>query len=285
MEQQIIMNDDLPQEDPSYVEEMAKKGEAAVQAGNTHREQQDAPSIPKKFLNEDGSVNVEAMAKSYSELEKKLSQPKAQATTPTDEPKEAPKQDKPTEDSPKETPKVENEGQARELVTSKGIDFDGLAREFSASGNLSEETYTRLEAAGINKDTVDAYIQGQVALAEKYQNEAMDAIGGKEAYQAMAEWAKDNLAPGQLKAYNQAVASYDMDTVNFAVQGLKAQYDKANGAAPKRQLMGNTGSSGEAIQPFRSRTQYVDAIKDPRYERDSAYRADVLERLQRSDIF
>ena len=284
MEQLNLQPESNP-ESPEYIEEMAKKGEAALQAGNTHREPTQDNGVPKKFMNEDGSVNVEAMAKSYSELEKKLSQPKAQATTPTEEPKEAPKQDKPTEDSPKETPKVENEGQARELVTSKGIDFDGLAREFSASGNLSEETYTRLEAAGINKDTVDAYIQGQVALAEKYQNEAMDAIGGKEAYQAMAQWAKDNLAPGQLKAYNQAVASYDMDTVNFAVQGLKAQYDKANGVAPKRQLMGNTGSSGEAITPFKSRTQYVDAIKDVRYERDPAYRAEVVERLQRSDIF
>ena len=282
--EQLNIQPELNPEDPAYIEEMAAKGAGALQAGNTHREAIPDAGVPKKFMNDDGSVNVEAMAKSYSELEKKLSQPKAQ-TTSTEEPKEAPKTDKPTEVTPKEAPKVENEGQARELVTSKGIDFDGLAREFSASGNLSEETYTKLEAAGINKDTVDAYIQGQVALAEKYQNEAMDAIGGKEAYQAMAEWAKDNLAPGQLKAYNQAVASYDMDTVNFAVQGLKAQYDKANGAAPKRQLMGNTGSSGEAIQPFRSRTQYVDAIKDPRYERDSAYRADVLERLQRSDIF
>lgn len=283
--EQINIQPELNPEDPAYIEEMAKKGESALQAGNTHREAQPDNGIPKKFMNEDGSVNVEAMAKSYSELEKKMSQPKAPQTTPTEEPKEAPKQDKPTEEPPKEGTKVENEGQARELVTSKGIDFDGLAREFSAKGELSNETYSKLEAAGINKDTVDAYIQGQVALAEKYQNEAMDQIGGKEAYQAMATWAKDNLSPGQLKAYNQAVASYDMDTVNFAVQGLKAQYDKANGNAPKRQLMGNTGSSGEAIQPFRSRTQYVDAIKDPRYERDSAYRADVLERLQRSDIF
>ena len=282
MEQQIIMNDDLPQEDPSYVEEMAKKGEAAVQAGNTHREQQDAPSIPKKFLNEDGSVNVEAMAKSYSELEKKMSQPKASSE---EQPKDAPKEDKQPEGNKQEPTKVENETQARDLVTSKGIDFDGLAREFAAKGELSDDTYTKLEAAGINKGTVDAYIQGQVALAEKYQAEAMDLVGGKDAYNEMSNWAKDNLTPGQLKAYNAAVASYDMDTVNLAVQGLKAQYDKANGVAPKRQLMGNTGSSGETIQPFRSRTQYVDAIKDARYERDPAYRADVLARLERSDIF
>lgn len=281
--EQLNIQPELNPESPEYIEEMAKKGEASVQAGNTHRDPNADSGVPKKFLTEDGQVNVDALVKSYQELEKKMSQPKAQ---PTDQPKEAPKEDKQPEGEPKqEEIKVENEGQARELVTSKGIDFDGLAREFSTKGELSQETYTKLEAAGINKGTVDAYIQGQVALAEKYQNEAMDLVGGKDAYTEMSAWAKDNLTPGQLKAYNQAVASYDMDTVNLAVQGLKAQYDKANGVAPKRQLMGNTGSSGETIQPFKSRTQYVDAIKDPRYERDSAYRADVLERLQRSDIF
>lgn len=275
MEQQIIMNDELPQEDPAYVEAMAAKGEAAVQAGNTHREQQEAPSIPKKFLNEDGSVNVEAMAKSYSELEKKMSQPKAQ---PQEEPKQVPEnQDKPAEET---TPE-----EAKTLAESKGIDFDGLTKEFSANGQLSEKAYKDLADKGIPKETVDAYIQGQMALAEKYQGDVLKSVGGQEAYNAMTEWAKGNLTQGQLEAYNAAVASSNMDTVSLAVQGLKAQYDRANGSAPQRQLMGATNSSGEAIQPFRSRTQYVDAIKDPRYERDSAYRADVLARLERSDIF
>ena len=276
MEQQIIMNDELPQEDPAYVEAMAKKGEAAVQAGNTHREPQEAPSIPKKFLNEDGSVNVEAMAKSYSELEKKMSQPKAQQ--PQEEPKQVPEnQDKPAEETTPED--------AKELVTSKGIDFDGLTKEFSTNGQLSDNSYKELADKGIPKETVDAYIQGQMALAEKYQDGVVQNVGGQEAYKAMTEWAKTNLTQGQLEAYNTAVSSSNMDTVNLAVQGLKAQYDRANGTTPQRQLMGATNSSGEAIQPFRSRTQYIDAIKDTRYERDPAYRADVLARLERSDIF
>lgn len=282
--EQLNMTTDLPPEDPAYIEEMAAKGEAAVQAGNTHRDPNaDAPAIPQKFLKEDGTVNVEALAKSYQELEKKLSQPKAQTQ---EEPKEAPKEDKPTEETPKEeVPKLENEQQARELVTSKGIDFDALAQEYTALGGLTPQSYESLAKAGIPKETVDSYIQGQFAIAEKYQAEAMDMVGGRESYNEMAEWARTNMTQGQLQAYNNAVASRDPDVIKFAVGALKAQYENANGYSPKRQLMGSTNSSGESVKPFMSRAQYVDAIKDARYERDPAYRAEVVERLQRSDIF
>lgn len=278
------MTEELTPESPEYIEEMAKKGEAAVNAGNTHKDNPtETPAIPQKFMKEDGTVNVEALAKSYQELEKKLSQPKAQTQ---EDPKEAPKEDKPTEETPKEeAPKLENEQQARELVTSKGIDFDALAQEYTSMGGLTPKSYESLAKAGIPKETVDAYIQGQFAIAEKYQAEAMDMVGGRDSYNEMAEWARTNMTPGQLQAYNNAVASRDPDVIKFAVGALKAQYESANGYSPKRQLMGSTNSSGESVKPFMSKTQYVDAIKDPRYERDSAYRAEVVERLQRSDIF
>lgn len=282
--EQLNMTEELTPESPEYIEEMAKKGEAAVNAGNTHKDNPtETPAIPQKFMKEDGTVNVEALAKSYQELEKKLSQPKAQIQ---EDPKEAPKEDKPTEEKPKEeTPKVENEQQARELVTSKGVDFDALAQEYTALGGLTPKSYDDLAKAGIPKETVDAYIQGQFAIAEKYQTEAMDMVGGRESYNEMADWARTNMTPGQLQAYNNAVASRDPDVIKFAVGALKAQYESANGYSPKRQLMGSTNSSGESVKPFMSKTQYVDAIKDARYERDPAYRAEVVERLQRSNIF
>lgn len=282
--EQLNMTTDLPPESPEYIEEMAKKGEAALNAGNTHKDlSAETPVIPQKFMKEDGSVNVEALAKSYQELEKKLSQPKAQTQ---EVPNEAPKEDKPTEEQPtKEAPNVENEQQARELVSSKGIDFDALTQEYTALGGLSPKSYEALAKAGIPQETVDAYVQGQFALAEKFQGEAMDMVGGREAYNEMADWARTNMTPGQLQAYNNAVASRDPDVIKFAVGALKAQYESANGYSPKRQLMGSTNSSGETVKPFMSRAQYVDAIKDARYERDPAYRAEVVERLQRSDIF
>ena len=45
------------------------------------------------------------------------------------------------------------------------------------------------------------------------------------------------------------------------------------GKAPK--------SSGDV---FRSQAEVVEAMSDPRYDRDPAYRNDVFEKLSRSDI-
>lgn len=234
--EQLEMNTELSPESQEYIEQMAAKGEAAVNAGNTHKDiPTETPAIPQKFMKEDGSVNVEALAKSYQELEKKLSQPKTQ---PQEEPKEAPKEDKPLEvKTENEVPKVEDETQARELVTAKGIDFDALTQEYNALGGLTPKSYEALEKAGIPKETVDAYVAGQMALVDKYQAEALDMVGGRETYNEMAEWARNNLTPGQLQTYNNAVASRDVDVVKFAVQALKAQYENANGYSDRKSVV------------------------------------------------
>ena len=37
-------------------------------------------------------------------------------------------------------------------------------------------------------------------------------------------------------------------------------------------------------QQFRSQAEVVQAMQDPRYDNDPAYRADVMEKLSRSDV-
>ena len=39
-----------------------------------------------------------------------------------------------------------------------------------------------------------------------------------------------------------------------------------------------------AVAGFRSQAELVSAMNDPRYESDEAYRNDVLEKLERSDL-
>lgn len=279
--EQLNLGVDPSPEDPNYIEEMAKKGEAAVNAGNTHREGDTGegdntppkPNVPEKFLTKDGQVNTEALLKSYEELQKKLGSQNQNK-----------QEDPPASKNDNKAPEGE-EKSAKDYVESKGFDFDLLAKEYNEAGQLSQETYEKLEKSGIGKAVVDSYIEGQKALSEKFQVDVMSTVGGQEAYAEMTKWAAENLSPQQLQAYDRAVSVSDMEAVKFAVQGLKAQYDRAVGSPAKRQLMGNTSGSGESTKPFMSKTQYVDAIKDPRYDRDSAYRAEVLSRLKVSDIF
>ena len=72
----------------------------------------------------------------------------------------------------------------------------------------------------------------------------------------------------------------DTFLIELAVAGLKAKYDNSNGYEG-RMLTGKSTSSSDV---FRSQAQLVQAMADPRYDNDPAYRADVVEKLNRSDL-
>ena len=65
------------------------------------------------------------------------------------------------------------------------------------------------------------------------------------------------------------------------MNGLKAQYEEATGYEG-RMLSGKPAQSSGDV--FRSQPELVEAMSDPRYDRDPAYRQDVIEKLDRSDI-
>jgi len=48
---------------------------------------------------------------------------------------------------------------------------------------------------------------------------------------------------------------------------------------------GDTAVSMDSGNTFRSNAEVVAAMKNPKYETDLAYRQDVLEKLDRSEIF
>ena len=73
----------------------------------------------------------------------------------------------------------------------------------------------------------------------------------------------------------------NVDAIRLAVQGLKAQYDVINGYEG-RMLQGKAPQSSK--DTFRSQAELVRAMSDPRYDNDPAYRADVIEKLERSDV-
>ena len=45
-----------------------------------------------------------------------------------------------------------------------------------------------------------------------------------------------------------------------------------------------TGKAARTQDGFRSQAEVVQAMSDPRYDRDEAYRQDVYDKLERSDI-
>ena len=271
MESLNIAPEQTPANAPNE-EELAKAGEAAVNAGNTHGNGGDRSStpatkpewVPEKFWNpQTGQVDTEGMAKSYQELEKSRSQqPKVDSNI-----------------------KLESVAQAQELATSKGIDFNALTQEYNSNGDLTEDTYKSLEGKGIPKEVVKQFVDGQKAQLEQQRQEVLKEVGGEGKYQEIVTWAKTNLEQKDINAYNKAVASGDLDVIKMAVGALQSKYVTANGQPPGRQVSGKSGDTRVSAEPFESRQQYVDAIKDPKYDRDPAYRNMVMKRLEGSNIF
>ncbi len=65
------------------------------------------------------------------------------------------------------------------------------------------------------------------------------------------------------------------------MSGLKAEYDNANGVEG-RMVTGKTAPDRGDV--FRSQAELVRAMNDARYDNDPAYRQDVIEKLDRSDL-
>lgn len=282
-----VLPGDLPPESPEYVEKMVEKGEAAVNNGNTHAsEEAPAPkpeSVPDKFYNkETGEVDYEAMAKSYSELEKKQSQGKSNSSTEetTNKDNKGSSEDDPNN---KEDGKESSKDEANEAVEKAGLDMDSLRNEYQVDGELSEDTYQKLLDSGISKDTVDSYIEGQKALVEKVQTEAFEIVDGQENYQAMINWASSTLSQEEQDNFNNQVASSNKGVRETAIRGLMSRFSDAEGS-PGDLHTGKRNNTG-TVQGYASKAEMMKAMGDPRYKEDPAYRDAVIRKVEKSNIF
>ena len=228
---------------------------------------QSVQGLPEKFK------SVEDLAKSYSELEKKLGE-----QTPKEETVDPVSATKLKEEAPKQENSLEI---AEDAVENAGLNFDTLAQEYAEKGQLGDESYKALEQSGIPKAYVDQFIAGQKAIGEQQTNTVKDMVGGDEAYTEMASWASKNMSDGEKKAYNAAVNSADMDTVKLAVDGLRAKYQAANGTEPSL-IQGKATPVAE--QGFESWAEVTAAMADPRYSKDPAYQEAVKQKLANSEL-
>ena len=171
---------------------------------------------------------------------------------------------------------------ATAVVEKAGLNMSELNTEFATLGTLSEASYTKLAAVGFDKAAVDNYVAGQQALQTAFQTEVMAVTpGGAEKYGEMVAWAKVNMTPAQIEAFNTSVSSGNKDQAKLAVAGLGASFKAAVGSEPA--LTGGR-TNGAVADVFESLAQMKAAMSDPRYKSDHAYRSVVQQKLGRSNI-
>lgn len=118
-------------------------------------------------------------------------------------------------------------------------------------------------------------------LSQEQEVTIVESIGGAEQFTAVQDWAKENLDPEELEAYNREVNSGDYYRARNALQSLHYAYQDNTGSEPE--LLGGK-LSANSNDVFRSTAEVMEAMNDPRYLKDSAYTNDVQEKLVRSDV-
>lgn len=256
LEAQAAMQEEAAQQRNQTLEADPKEGKETIE------EQLKVDEVPEEerpeWLDEKFD-NPEDMAKAYKELQKKMSEPKAD----------------------KKAAKKSVEEPAGAEVTTGAI--ESARNEFSESGELSDSTFDALEAAGLPRAFVEQYIAGQEAMSIQQAASIQESIGGAGNYEAMAEWASENMADGDLDAFNAIVEGPSVEQARITVKGMYAQFQAAGGKGPALVQGSTSGDSG--VKPFGSTAQVTEAMRDPRYASDPAYRENVEKRMSVSSIF
>jgi len=120
----------------------------------------------------------------------------------------------------------------------------------------------------------------QPQMTEADATNLRNAVGGDEKYNEMIGWAAQNMSEQEISLYDSIMERGDPAAAYFAVQALSYRYQDANG------FEGNLvqGKSPSTSPGFRSQAELVQAMSDPRYDNDPAYRQDVARKLERSNI-
>ena len=243
-------------------------------------DQRDAESleIGEQLAEEEGKLlagkykDAEDLEAAYIELQKKLG---SNDNEPVEEVTDEVEEEDPFKDDP------------------TGQTVFQAATEMNESGELSEETLDSLKemtAADfveamerIDPGDDDEYAEvdsDQTGLTNTDINDIQNAVGGEEAYSQMINWAKDNFTPQEIQAYDNALEVGDMNNINLALQALYYRYTDSVGVEGDM----IQGKAAAAVDGFRSQAEVVRAMGDPRYEDDPAYRQDIYNKLERSNI-
>lgn len=243
-------------ESQEYVQEMIQKAEDAQ---SVQAQDPDRPSwLPEKFN------RPEDLAQAYGQLEREFHSNRQE----------------PQQDVQDVQEQQATQDEARDFIENQGLSFDKYYQEYNDEGGLTRNSYNELAKAGIPKEMVDSWIQGQQALQDRFVESAYNEVGGQENFNNMLEWATNSLPSEEVDAFNRAIDSANPSDSMFAIKALNARYMAEN--SQPNLLRGDTGTPSTGS--FKSLAELRSAMADPQYTTDPAFRDQVAQKLARSNI-
>ena len=239
-------------------------------------DEQDSLKVAEKLGEEESELyagkfeNAQELENAYLELQKKLGSG--------------------DDDDEAEDTTLDEDEEPYNEATLAGVETiqDASEEYYANEGRLSEDTMEKF-AQMDSRDLVNAF----VAIQENADPDAQypdisdadlstvyNSVGGEAEYDKLTSWASDNMDERALDAFNSIVNQGNPTAIQIAVAGMKAEYDNQEGYEG-RML---TGKAAKTTDSFRSQQEVVRAMSDPRYDRDPAYRQDLYDKLERSNV-
>lgn len=214
-------------------------------------------NVPEKFWNsEHGSLNTDALLKSYSESQKALTRANQSKSE---------NQQEPDADNGLQIQRQPNaEASIDQILASANLTQQELSGQWQGNGTLTDDQYASLGRVGYPRSMVDMYLQGQQAqtqLAEvasqQAQSRASEMAGGEDQLNTLLSWAGQNLPEHRITDINERLQ--DPKRFEGAVREVIAEHRESVGAGTASPLVtnGSVGASnaGAAIsnrQEFRN---------------------------------
>jgi len=245
--------------------------------GAVEADQAESLAIGEEMINQANArlagkyKDAQELERAYIELEKKLGSRDGQE---------------------EETSESEPQDQQEER-TEYSSQIEAISRaseEFNSNGELSAETLAQFEQMS-SKELVQAYFEYEqslpnldapqsVELSQGDINTIQNSVGGEAAYQQLVGWAAQNFSEAEIQAFDNVVDSGNVAAINLSLAGLKARYTDAVGY--EGQMI--QGKAAAPADTFKSQAEVVRAMSDPKYDRDPAYRDEIMQKLARSDL-
>ena len=234
--------------------------------------------------------NAQELEQAYVELQKKLGD-NTEESEPTQETEESTEPQLYNQDGSVNYESVNKDYGEKlgSLFKENNVDPYSIADHFyKNNGQITEEMHNQLTGAGLAKETVDAYLAGRAKemgynadISQADIDSIQNSVGGEAQYKSLMNWAYNNLSKDSVESFDNLIVSGDKNSIQLAVNGLLAQYQNANGYEG-RMLTGKPAKTNTDV--FQSQAQLVEAMNDPRYERDPAYRQNIAAKLDRSNL-
>ena len=183
------------------------------------------------------------------------------------------------------------EGGEKEEETKEDTASNGLLYTLWEQAN-SKESYQKETVEALNKmspiELADAHLKfreqverSKPQITEQQVTELKGVAGGEQRYSEMLQWATENLSESEVKMFDTVMDQGNPLAAFFAVRALSYRFNDAKGYDGKMVTGRSPRSDGDQ---FSSQAEVVEAMSDPRYDRDPAFRNKIMKKLERSNV-